>query len=112
MIKTELPRLSLLRRTFGLGWHNHRVPMRTVLTWASGFAAVVLFFIAQALVQQVEANNRATEEVAKRALGRQEETEQAFIHLLNGGTLVVGTDYMACRLKDRASTLLKDGRLP
>lgn len=112
MTKTKLPQLGLLRRTFGLGWRNHRVPMRIVLTWVLSFAAVVLFFIAQAMVQQVEARNRITEEVAKRALGRQEETEQAFLHLLNGGVLVVGTDYMACKLKDRASTLLKDGRLP
>lgn len=112
MIKTKLPKINFLRRTFGMGWRTHRVPAKTVLTWVLALAAVVLFFIAQALVQQVEAGSRVTEEVAKKALGQQETAEASLIHLLNGGVLVVGTDYMACKLKDRASTLLKDGRLP
>jgi hypothetical protein len=112
MIATKLPKLGFLHRTFGLCWHSHRVPTKTILTWILSIVAVVLFFLAQAVVQKVEVDTRTTEEVAKRALGGQESAEQTLLYLLNGYTIVAGTDYMSCKLRDRASTLLKDGRLP
>jgi hypothetical protein len=51
-------------------------------------------------------------EQVRRASEQQADAEVKLAHLLNGGLLMTDTDYIQCRTRDKASVLLKNGKLP
>jgi len=103
-----MPDISFWKREFGL----HGFPWRLLLETAVAVALVVVLWFAMAYVRSVQATEQALSATIAKATASQVEAEVALIHLLEGDVLMTDTDFIQCRMRDKASTLLKNGRLP
>lgn len=102
---------NAIRRRYGPRWRSHWRPraaweaaLRTCLVLAliGGAYVVVAINDANATAASVERSARIAAE-SQRAL-----VEAHLAHLMNGGVLIADTDFMTCRMRDRASTSLTE----
>jgi len=103
-----MPDISFWKRHFGL----NGFPWRLLLETALAAVLVVVLWLALAYVSAVQATEQVLGITIAKATASQTEAEAALLHLLNGGVLMTDTDFIQCRMRDKASTLLKNGRLP
>jgi len=103
-----MPDISFWKREFGL----HGFLWRLLLEAAVAVALVVALWSVMGYVRSGQATEQALGATIVKATASQVEAEVALIHLLEGGVLMTDTDFIQCRMRDRASTLLKNGRLP
>lgn len=105
----HLPRLSPVRQHLGLRWRSCFPPASWAITTLVGVAVALIVVLLMGVLATSDesalaaAQARHAEAAALLSLGL---TEQHLIHLMNGGTLMVDTDFLSCRLRDRASTKL------